>query len=199
MWSEKGSLAEGMRPRLYHSISILLPDCKARARPGPAATAAHPLAAAAAAPLPAHPLYPAQLSCGHTHTTWMPASPCRRVLPPFALQVMLAGSDVTNDQTAEIYSPPYLSKGPQPVITDAPSFVPAGSEATVAYTSASPVIRALLIRNGATTHSMNFGAQRHGGCGGDRRAVRCGCGGCPAGAAWRQLAHGRCAAVTPLR
>ncbi|EFN56008.1 hypothetical protein CHLNCDRAFT_145404 [Chlorella variabilis] len=76
-----------------------------------------------------------------------------------ARHVMLAGSDVTNDQTAEIYSPPYLSKGPQPVITDAPSFVPAGSEATVAYTSASPVIRALLIRNGATTHSMNFDAR----------------------------------------
>lgn len=59
-WSAAGSLAEAQRPRLYHSIALLLPDCT----------------------------------------------------------VLTGGSDVSWDQTAEIFRPPYLSKGPRPVITD---------------------------------------------------------------------------------
>lgn len=57
-WSAPGSLAEAQRPRLYHSVALLLPDCT----------------------------------------------------------VLTGGSDVTWDYTAEIFSPPYLSKGPRPVI-----------------------------------------------------------------------------------
>jgi hypothetical protein len=69
---------------------------------------------------------------------------------------MVAGSDVTWDHTAEIYSPPYLSKGPRPVIVSMPSSA-TGSSLTVGYSSKDPVIRALLIRTSAVTHSMNFG------------------------------------------
>ncbi|KAI3437758.1 hypothetical protein D9Q98_000206 [Chlorella vulgaris] len=100
-WSEKGTLATMLRPRLYHSVAVLLPDCT----------------------------------------------------------VMMAGSDVTNDKTAEIFSPPYLNKGPQPVIVEAPTVVTAGTEVTVPYMSPDPVQRAILIRNAAVTHSMAFDAR----------------------------------------
>lgn len=72
-------------------------------------------------------------------------------------QVMTAGSDVTWDQTAELFSPPYLSKGPRPGITQAPSFHTAGADLAVKYESEDPVTRAILIRSGTATHSMNFG------------------------------------------
>ncbi|KAL4856170.1 Aldehyde oxidase 1 [Chlorella vulgaris] len=93
-WSEKGTLATMLRPRLYHSVAV-----------------------------------------------------------------MMAGSDVTNDKTAEIFSPPYLNKGPQPVIVEAPTVVTAGAEITVPYMSPDPVQRAILIRNAAVTHSMAFDAR----------------------------------------
>jgi len=77
---------------------------------------------------------------------------------------MMAGSDVTNDKTAEIYSPPYLSLGPQPVITSAPSFAKWGDEPTITYTSTDPVTKAILIRTGAVTHSISFGKGQALGC-----------------------------------
>lgn len=71
--------------------------------------------------------------------------------------MLTAGSDVTWDQTAEIWRPPYLSLGPQPEILEAPSFARPGEQLAVPYSSADPVARAILIRNGAVTHSMSFG------------------------------------------
>lgn len=98
-WTEKGSLSEAMRPRLYHSVAVLLPDCT----------------------------------------------------------VLTSGSDVTWDQTAEIWSPPYLSLGPQPSIaSSAPSSMQPGDVLTISYTSADPITRAILIRTGAVTHSISF-------------------------------------------
>ena len=71
---------------------------------------------------------------------------------------MLAiGGEVTRDTTTEIYSPPYLDKGPRPSITSAPEAMLPGQELTVSYTSEDPVARAILIRNAAATHSMAFG------------------------------------------
>ncbi|KAL4425029.1 hypothetical protein ABPG77_001807 [Micractinium sp. CCAP 211/92] len=82
-WSAMGSLSEAERPRLYHSVAVLMPDCT----------------------------------------------------------VLTAGSDVTWDQTAEIWRPPYLNKGEQ---------------LQIPYTSTDPIARSILIRNGAVTHSMSF-------------------------------------------
>lgn len=97
-WSARGSLAEMARPRMYHSVALLLPDCR----------------------------------------------------------VMVAGSDVTYDGTAEIFFPPYLSLGPRPAITAAPAAMRPGDVLRLGYTSTDPVDRVLLLRTGAFTHSMPF-------------------------------------------
>jgi hypothetical protein len=70
---------------------------------------------------------------------------------------MLAGSDVTYDQTAELYSPPYLNKGPRPTIQSVNDTLQAGTNATISYHSpVHPVVKAILLRTGAITHSMQF-------------------------------------------
>lgn len=97
-WSVRGSLAEMTRPRMYHSVAVLLPDCR----------------------------------------------------------VMVAGSDVTYDGTAEIFSPPYLALGPRPALTSAPAALRPGDVLRLGYSSADPVDRVLLLRSGAFTHSMPF-------------------------------------------
>lgn len=162
-WSEKGTLATMLRPRLYHSVAVLLPDCTASAGwltwqgAGQLGNSTHSHVAARGAvyrmrPQP-HELWLRQsvLCIDACHAA--PINMSYRVL----LQVMMAGSDVTNDKTAEIFSPPYLNKGPQPVIVEAPTVVTAGTEVTVPYMSPDPVQRAILIRNAAVTHSMAFG------------------------------------------
>jgi hypothetical protein len=74
---------------------------------------------------------------------------------------MLAGSDVTYDQTAELYSPPYLNKGPRPTIQSVNDTLQAGTNATISYHSpVHPVVKAILLRTGAITHSMQFGERR---------------------------------------
>lgn len=73
-------------------------------------------------------------------------------------RVWVAGSDVTGNQPAEIWSPPYLSLGPRPVITQAPNRLAPGQKLSLSYTSLAPVTRALLLRTGVSTHSQQFGA-----------------------------------------
>lgn len=87
-------------------------------------------------------------------------------------RVMVAGSDVTYDGTAEIFSPPYLALGPRPAITSAPAALRPGDVLRLGYSSADPVDRVLLLRSGAFTHSMPFGER----AGGQRGAI--GCWGC---------------------
>jgi hypothetical protein len=65
------------------------------------------------------------------------------------------GSDGTNTDTAEIYDPPYLFKGPRPVITDGPHNVRFGTDVDVA-TPNTNVTRAALIAPGATTHANDM-------------------------------------------
>jgi len=91
-----------MKPRLYHSTALLLPDCR----------------------------------------------------------VAVAGSDVTWDTTAEIFTPPYLSLGPRPVITSAPTSIKPGDPIQLQYTSTDKVTKAILIRTTSVTHSMPFGERR---------------------------------------
>lgn len=54
---------------------------------------------------------------------------------------------------------PHLFRGPRPVITAGPAALFQGQDIAVAYTSAEPVTKALLLRTGATTHSMAFDAR----------------------------------------
>lgn len=76
---------------------------------------------------------------------------------------MVGGSDVTNDKTAELFTPPHLAMGPRPRILASNDNLYPGDRLAVRYASAGKVAKALLLRTGATTHSMAFGEQKRGG------------------------------------
>lgn len=56
--------------------------------------------------------------------------------------------------TAQIFSPPYLFRGPRPQIEDAPPQALLGSRLTVRFSGATPG-RASLVRTGSVTHAMD--------------------------------------------
>jgi hypothetical protein len=60
----------------------------------------------------------------------------------------------------EIFSPPYLSQGPRPAITSAPSCTGYGETITVDTPQAASINAVALIRTGAVTHGLNMD-QRH--------------------------------------
>jgi Galactose oxidase-like, Early set domain/K319L-like, PKD domain/Galactose oxidase, central domain len=59
-------------------------------------------------------------------------------------------------QTAEIYSPPYLFHGPRPSISAVPSEVGYGQSFSISTPDAADVSRVALVRPGSATHSMHF-------------------------------------------
>ncbi|HET7539704.1 MAG TPA: fibronectin type III domain-containing protein, partial [Polyangiaceae bacterium] len=65
----------------------------------------------------------------------------------------------TDQFTAEFYSPPYLFKGPRPVISSAPSTLQYGQSFSVQTPDAARIASVSLIRFGSTTHQINM-AQR---------------------------------------
>jgi hypothetical protein len=58
--------------------------------------------------------------------------------------------------SAEIYSPPYLFKGPRPTITSAPTQVAYGASFAVQTPDAATVSAVSLIRSGSVTHAINM-------------------------------------------
>ena len=77
------------------------------------------------------------------------------LLPDARVLVSGMGADfgqVPDEMNAEFYSPPYLSKGARPTITQAPSQVSYGSNFFVATPDATSIAKAVLIRTGAVTH-----------------------------------------------
>jgi galactose oxidase-like protein len=77
------------------------------------------------------------------------------LLPDARVLVSGMGADfgyVPDEKSAEFYSPPYLSKGARPTITQAPSQVSYGSNFFVATPDATSIAKAVLIRTGAVTH-----------------------------------------------
>jgi hypothetical protein len=77
------------------------------------------------------------------------------LLPDARVLVSGMGADfgnVPNEMNAEFYSPPYLSKGARPTITQAPSQVSYASNFFVATPDATSIAKAVLIRTGAVTH-----------------------------------------------
>ena len=69
-------------------------------------------------------------------------------------RVLSAGSDTgTMRNYGELYSPPYLFKGPRPVITSAPAASGYGQPMVV--TTDTPVTKFVLIHPGADTHQVN--------------------------------------------
>jgi hypothetical protein len=79
-------------------------------------------------------------------------------------RVLIAGGGRFDDATlptdqfsAEFYLPPYLFKGPRPVVTAAPATVAHGQVFTVTTPNAASIASVSLIRYGAITHSINMG------------------------------------------
>jgi hypothetical protein len=74
-------------------------------------------------------------------------------------RVLVAGggrmNPVTDYQTAEIYSPPYLFRGPRPTITAAPSSMPLGTRFSIRTTEVARIKSVALVRLGSVTHTYD--------------------------------------------
>ena len=66
------------------------------------------------------------------------------------------GADMPEELNAELYSPPYLSKGPRPTITDAPDLVGWGTTFTVQTPDPADIAKVSLIRLGSVTHAFDM-------------------------------------------
>jgi hypothetical protein len=64
--------------------------------------------------------------------------------------------DPEDQESAEIFSPPYLFKGPRPIITSAPAQLVYGQDFTIQTPDADRVASVALMRLGAVTHSANM-------------------------------------------
>lgn len=72
-------------------------------------------------------------------------------------RVLSAGMDSGKWQrTGEIYSPPYLFRGPRPSILSAPSTIAYGSTFTIQTPDSAAIQKVVLLRAGSVTHSVNF-------------------------------------------
>ena len=60
-----------------------------------------------------------------------------------------------NNKDAEIYSPPYLFRGPRPTITSAPSAVTYGKTFFILTPDAADITKVTLVRLGSVTHSFD--------------------------------------------
>jgi hypothetical protein len=149
-------------PRAYHHLT-LLPDGNVLATGGGDTTDAVALDGAIA---------PAELWSPSTQT-WTPLAPMKtpRLYHSIALllpnaKVFVGGGgrffgreDPTDQLSFEIFSPPYLFKGPQPVITSAPLTTGYGAPMAVQTPAAAGIASVVFIKPGSATHSFN-GDQR---------------------------------------
>jgi fibronectin type 3 domain-containing protein len=71
-----------------------------------------------------------------------------------------SGQGVPNEFSAQIFSPPYLFKGPRPTIASSPSVVQYGSSFQVSTPDASSITSVSLIRTAAVTHSFDQSTRR---------------------------------------
>jgi hypothetical protein len=109
------------------------------------------------------PVYSAELFDTETET-WqeMAAQTAPRVYHSTAVllpdgRVLSAGqNDGDLQTTAEIYSPPYLFRGPRPTISSAPARARYDAQISIETPDAADIDRVALIRAGSVTHSVNF-------------------------------------------
>ena len=73
-------------------------------------------------------------------------------------RVLSAGSTngLPEETTVELYSPPYLFKGPRPAITDVSAQIGYGQPFDITTPDAADISRVALIRPGSVTHAVNF-------------------------------------------
>jgi PKD repeat protein len=67
-----------------------------------------------------------------------------------------AAAAAPNEENAELFSPPYLLKGPRPTITQAPGAVDYGSSFNVTTPEAGDIAKVSLIRLGSVTHAFDM-------------------------------------------
>jgi len=68
-------------------------------------------------------------------------------------------ADMPEERNAELYSPPYLSQGSRPTITDAPTLVGWGTTFSVETPEAGNIAKVSLIRLGSVTHAFDMNAR----------------------------------------
>ena len=66
------------------------------------------------------------------------------------------GAGMPQERSAELYSPPYLSRGPRPSIAEAPALVGWGTSFTVQTPDAADIAKVSLIRLGSVTHAFDM-------------------------------------------
>ncbi len=83
------------------------------------------------------------------------------LLPDGRVYVAGGGGDpgVTDQKSAQIFSPPYLFKGPRPTISAAPTTVKYGGTEFVGTPDAASIARVSLIRTGSVTHAFDQNAR----------------------------------------
>ena len=145
--------------RTYHTLTVL-PDGDVLALGGQSL--------AGADSLPSSPVL--QPEIWHPETdTWTPVGSSVRprgyhntslLLPDGRILLAgsgrLDGSRMVDETTAEVYSPPYLFKGPRPTIADAPSTMEYGGTVSLATPDADRIAKVSLVRMGAVTHNFNM-------------------------------------------
>jgi hypothetical protein len=67
----------------------------------------------------------------------------------------LPGYPVTDQRNAEIFSPPYLFKGPRPTVLSAPSTVQHGSSFSVGVIAPEAITKVSMVRLGSETHTFD--------------------------------------------
>ena len=140
-------------PRSYHTLTVL-PDGTVLATGGERSTAGANTALA---------VYEAELWNPATET-WTTLARMQRprmyhstaILLPDA-RVLVTGGQLGTylESNAEIYSPPYLFRGPRPSITSVPQTLAYGTGFFVDTPDASTITGVSLVRLSATTHSFN--------------------------------------------
>ncbi|MGH9867892.1 MAG: galactose oxidase-like domain-containing protein [Candidatus Polarisedimenticolia bacterium] len=139
--------ANPMASRRMHLQSVILPDGKVLAIGG---TTDEDIT----------PAYATEMFNPSTGTwTTMASQRTRRGYHSSAIllpdgRVLSAGTNGNN--TAEIYSPPYLFRGPRPVIGSIPSSVNHSATMTVGSLDAASITSVVLMRPGASTHAINM-------------------------------------------
>jgi len=149
-WRQVASMAF---PRSYHTLT-LLPDGTVVSTGGEQSTSGDTSALA---------VYEAELWNPATET-WTTLARMQRprmyhstaILLPDA-RVLVSGGQLGTylESNAEIYSPPYLFRGPRPSITSVPQTLAYGTGFFVDTPDASTITGVSLVRLGTTTHSFN--------------------------------------------
>jgi hypothetical protein len=146
-------------PRTFHTLT-LLPDGHVLVTGGGRTTGAVDLAEA---------VFEAERWSPMTETwTTLASMQAPRLYHSTALllpdgRVLVAGggrlndvSEPTDQVSAELYSPPYLFKGPRPTITSTPATIAYGTAFPLATPNASGIALVSLVRLGSVTHAFNF-------------------------------------------